>query len=170
MSKDVCAGFLCVYLFTFLPRGWGLFRPILSWGRRVSRERGRLACGSCPRSSNTHILLRLGWADTLSMCSPGIVRWPSSPFQSRRGRRGAIHRPMEANSHVLFSTPALPDEQVWLGRVPQGPACWGGRAGLDLVHLLLWPCPLVGKAADLLASLGCNHPRLLRLSPGPRRC
>lgn len=58
----------------------------------------------------------------VNMYSLSYVRSPSSLFQKRQGRHRASRGPLEATSHVWFSSPVLRDEQVWPWLSPQGPA------------------------------------------------
>lgn len=82
---------LCAYIFIwFLSLGGGLDpvpREAVLWGAWVISSWLLPVTAKQTHGYGTHILLILGRGDTVYMYSLGVVRSPSSPFQSREGRR-----------------------------------------------------------------------------------
>ncbi len=131
-NKDmhVCCFFLCVcvLIYAIVLIFARRLLIILSWGSHLPEERGGIAYSflsnhrAHTHKVTTHTLCKLGRGDTVYMYSLGSVRSPSSLFQRRQGRCWASRGPVDATSHVWFSSPVLHDEQVWPWLSPQGPA------------------------------------------------
>ena len=171
---------VCVFIYiTLLLSAKGLL-IILSWGSRLPGERGWLACGYClslppPTSLCTHKVTThthcAHWVGEIRFtCSPQAA-W-GHPVLYFKGDRVAAE-PAEAlwKQPVMWDFPVQCPVMSRSGRGSAPRAQPAERlAGLELVHLLLRPCRIIGnEGSSSPANQLCSHhsPPLPRSRRGP---